>query len=72
MTDADAAHLSRLKGFSFSFVMFNDIKLICDVSTGVTRPVVPKEFRRRVFDAVHSLSQAGMRATKRLITKRWL
>ena len=46
MTDADAAQLAKLKGFSFSFVMFNDVKLVCDVSTGVPRPVVPKEFRR--------------------------
>ena len=48
LTDADAAHLSRMKGFSFSFVMFNEIKLICDVSMGLPRPVIPKEFRRRV------------------------
>ena len=28
MTDADAAHLARMKGFSFSFVMYNEIKLV--------------------------------------------
>ena len=73
MTDADAAHLARrMKGFSFSFVMFNEIKLICDVSTGVPRPLVPKEFRQHVFDAIHNLSHAGTRATRRLITKRWV
>ena len=72
MIDADAAHLARMDGFSFSFVMFNEIKFICDVSTGVPRPVVPKEFRRRVFDAVHNISHAGTRATRRLITKQWV
>ena len=35
MTDADAAQLSRLKSFNFSFVMFKEIKLFCDVWTGV-------------------------------------
>ena len=72
MTDADTAHLARMKGFNFSFVMYNEIKLLCDTSTGVPRPVVPKESRRRVFDAIHNLSHAGMRATRRLITKRWV
>ena len=36
--------------------MFDEIKLICDVLTGVPRPVVPKEFRRHVFDVIHNLS----------------
>ena len=72
MTDADAAHLARMKGFSFSFVMFDEIKLTCDVSTGVPRPVIPKDFRRHVFNAIHNLSHAGTRATRRLITKRWV
>ena len=35
MTDADAAQLSRLKSFNFSFVMFKEIKLFCDVWTEV-------------------------------------
>ena len=36
--------------------MFNEIKLLCDVSTGIPGPVVPGDFRRRVFIAVHNLS----------------
>ena len=62
MTNADAAQLSRLKGFSFSFVMFKEIKLLCHVSTGVPR----------VFLAVHNLSHAGTRVTRRMLTKRWV
>ena len=72
MTNADTAQLARMKGFSFSFVMFKDVKLVCDVSTSVPRPVVPVEFRRCVFDTIHNLSHAGTRATRRLITKRWV
>ena len=72
MTAADADLLSRMKGFNFSFVMYNEIKLICDVSTGVPLPVVPAEFRRHVFDSIHNLSHAGTRATRRLLTKRWV
>ncbi len=42
--------------------------LLCDVSTGLQRPVVPEEFRRTIFDALYSLSHPGMRATQRLVT----
>ena len=31
-------------------------KILCDTSTGVARPLVPSEFRRAVFDSLHSLS----------------
>ena len=33
--------------------------LLCDVSTGTQRPVVPESWRRLVFDTVHSLSHPG-------------
>ena len=48
------------------------VTLLCDVSTGVQRPVVPYEFRRTVFNALHSLSHPGIRATQRLITQHFL
>ena len=35
MTAVDATQLSKLKGFSFSYVMFKEISLLCDISTGV-------------------------------------
>ena len=38
------------------------------MSTGVPRPYIPSELRRTVFDALHSLSHPGVRATQRLIT----
>ena len=45
MSDAEAAQLLKLKGFNFSYVMFKEISLLCDILTGVSRPVVPAEFR---------------------------
>ena len=45
--------------------------IVCDLSTGVPRPVVPLLFRRAVFDALHSLSHPGVRATERLIASRY-
>ncbi|TWW75360.1 hypothetical protein D4764_13G0000220 [Takifugu flavidus] len=43
--------------------------LLCDVSTGRPRPVVPVAWRHRVFDMVHSLSHPGVRASVKLHAK---
>ncbi|CAI5693156.1 unnamed protein product [Oreochromis niloticus] len=44
--------------------------LLCDVSTGRPRPVVPLSWRRRVFDSVHALSHLGVRASVKLVSSR--
>ncbi|CAI7999200.1 Uncharacterized protein K02A2.6, partial [Geodia barretti] len=46
--------------------------LYCDVSTGTQRPLVPREWRRTVFNSLHSLSHPGIRATQKLITARFV
>ena len=45
-------------------------KIICDMSTGVPRPIVPSLYRRQVFDSLHS--HPGVRATQRLITSHFV
>ena len=37
-------------------------ELVCDVSKGRPRPIVPPDFRRAVFDVVHNLSHPGVKA----------
>ena len=46
--------------------------ILCDMSTGVPRPFIPTKFRRILFDALHSLSHPGIRATRRLMTARYV
>ena len=41
--------------------------LLCDISTGRTRPIVPVEWRRQVFDLVHGLSHPSIRTSRALI-----
>ena len=48
------------------------VALLCDVSTGQPRPVVPSMFRRQVFDAVHGLAHPSVRATRSLITSKFV
>ena len=46
--------------------------IICDLSTGTPRPFIPASFRHTVFDALHSLSHPGIRATRHLLTTRYV
>ncbi len=50
----------------------SNVAIVCDVSTGVPRPFIPASFQRTVFDALHSLSHPGIRATRRLLTTRYV
>lgn len=43
-----------------------------DVSTGTPRPFLTNEFRRPVYDSLHSLAHPGIRATQRLVTSRFV
>ena len=45
--------------------------IVCDTSTGTPRPYVPAQYRRQVFDALHSLSHSGIRSTQKLVTSRY-
>ena len=46
--------------------------ILCDMSTGVPRPIVPLTYRRQVFDSLHGLSHPGIAATLRLVAARYV
>ncbi|GBN71235.1 hypothetical protein AVEN_163833-1 [Araneus ventricosus] len=50
----------------------NECAHYCDTSTNRIRPYVPQEFRKRVFDAIHSLSHPGTKAILRLLLYRYV
>ena len=45
--------------------------LLCDVSTGHPRPLVPDNFQRQVFEAIHNLAHPGRKSTVRLVSQKW-
>ncbi|GFY53636.1 retrovirus-related Pol polyprotein from transposon 412 [Trichonephila inaurata madagascariensis] len=47
-------------------------EIYCDISTGTVRLYVPHALRRNVFLAVHNLSPPGIRATTKIISKRFV
>ena len=46
--------------------------LFCDISTGMARIYIPKSFRQETFRIVHSLSHPGIKATTKMMTKRFV
>ena len=65
----DDSELSQLQSSSTSLKLqatplpSSKDTIICDVSTGIPCPFIPKQFRRTVFDSLHSLSHPSIRAT---------
>ena len=45
--------------------------LLCDVSLGLSRPVVPPSWRRKVFDIIHGLSYPFIRTTRQLMRQKY-
>ena len=53
-------------------VLINGHTIWCDLSRGVMRPLVPAAMRRLVFNSIHSLAHPGIRATRRMLTSRFV
>ena len=47
-------------------------KLLCDMSSGRRRPLVPTSWQRQVFNSLHSLAHPGIRASRRMISTRFV
>jgi len=69
---ADTVELAASPSLQVKKVEIGGYQLWCDTTDGRLRPLVPASYRRSVFAAVHSLAHPGIRATKRLISSRWL
>ena len=53
-------------------VPVQDFHLLCDVSTGTPRPLVPTSLRQNVFSHLHAVSHPGIRASRRLVSSRFV
>ena len=68
------AYRTALSGLHIEDVSLgkDGLSLVCDVSMGHPRPVVPKDWTRKVFDALHSLSHPGIRGSQALIGRHYV
>ena len=53
-------------------VPFEDTTLLCDMSLGKPRPVIPREWTCKMFATAHFLSHSGPRPTQREISDRFV
>jgi transposase InsO family protein len=66
----EVAAMARFSSLRVRPVVVEDVELLCNVSTGAVRPLIPTADREAVFQAFHSLAHAGTRATRRLMSAR--
>ena len=66
------AYRTAITSLSLKDIPLNNTVLLCDLSLGRPRPVVPKEWTFKVFQTIHSLSHAGPRPTQRAVADRFV
>ena len=49
-----------------------EVKLLCNISQGKARPMVPDSWRRRIFDLLHGSSHPSVRKTKKIISAKFV
>lgn len=74
-TDEDVlSYRNAATGLQLEDVPFdeNGSTLLCDMSQGYPRPIVPVAWRRRVFEAVHNLAHPSIRTTRKLVASKFV
>jgi RNase H-like domain found in reverse transcriptase/Integrase core domain/Integrase zinc binding domain len=68
----ETAELATCQSLHVQSVAVDNVELLCDVSNGLIRPLVPADFRQAVFQSIHQLAHPGTRATRRMISTRFV
>ena len=72
-TCPDIASLQNSSSLTFSSLPISpSLSLLGDISTSIFRPVLPLAYRRPIFDHIHSMGHPGVRATRRLVSSRFV
>lgn len=66
------AYKTATTGLRLSDIPFGNSTVLCDVSTGKERPVVPPTWIKRIFETIHGLSHPGVKPTLRAISSRFV
>ena len=66
------AYKTAVSNLIWEYVPINNTQVLCDVSTGRSRPLVPTTFRRKIFDVVHGLAHPSIRSIIKLIKAKFV
>jgi Integrase zinc binding domain len=69
---SDTLRLAAESTLHVQSVEVNGVAMLCDVSSGTMRPLVPERLRKAVFTALHGLAHPGAHATRRLVSSRFV
>ena len=53
-------------------ICFQGTNVLCDISTGTARPIVPKSWTQTIFHSIHNLSHSGTKPTLHAISQRYV
>ena len=59
-------------GLKLVKIEHHDVLVTCDLSTDIPRPYVPSSFRKIIFDQIHRLCHAGIKATTTLVKRAFI
>jgi len=68
----DVKQMTKFSSLSVVSVPIQGTTILCDISTGSPRPLVPTNLRQEVFQSLHQISHPGIRGSKRLISTRFV
>ena len=71
-SDDMATYKTSTSSLRLTDVPFGDFTVLCDTSTGKDRPIIPRSWTRRIFDAIHGLSHPGVKPTQRAVSSRFV
>ena len=63
---------TAITGLKIDHVMVAGHSIVCDISSGLPRPLVPATWVQTVFDLIHSLSHPGVKASVRLVLRHFV
>ncbi|GFS90048.1 transposon Tf2-6 polyprotein [Trichonephila clavipes] len=58
--------------FKQQYFPLEDVTPTCDVSTNVSRPFIPKDYHKIIFQHLHGLLHPGIAASTKLATQRFV
>ncbi|GFR66902.1 Pol polyprotein [Elysia marginata] len=71
-SDEMASYHTATTGLVLKDIDIGPSTLLCDISMGKSRPVLPTSWTRSIFNKIHGLSHSGVKPTQKTISQRFV